>query len=87
MNKQAVNTFKEGLVMDLNPLANDNKSLTNALNATFITQNGNELMLQNDLGNGRINRVRLDDGYIPVGLKEYGGIIYIASYNPKNGKG
>lgn len=86
MNKQAVNTFKQGLVMDLNPLANDNKSLTNALNATFITQNGNELMLQNDMGNGRINRVRLDDGYIPVGIKEYGGIIYIASYNPKNGK-
>lgn len=87
MSKQAVNTFKQGLVMDLNPLANDNKSLTNALNATFITQNGNELMLQNDMGNGRINRVRLDDGYIPVGIKEYGGIIYIASYNPKNGKG
>lgn len=87
MNKQAVNTFKEGLVMDLNPLANDNKSLTNALNATFITQNGNELMLQNDMGNGRINRVRLDDGYIPIGMKEYGGIIYVASYNPKNGKG
>jgi hypothetical protein len=37
MSKQAVNTFKQGLVMDLNPLANDNKSLTNALNATFIT--------------------------------------------------
>ena len=87
MSKQAVNTFKQGLVMDLNPLANDNKSLTNALNATFITQNGNELMLQNDMGNGRINRVRLDDGYIPVGIKEYGGIIYVASYNPKTGKG
>jgi len=39
------------------------------------------------MGNGRINRVRLDDGYIPVGIKEYGGIIYVASYNPKNGKG
>jgi len=39
------------------------------------------------MGNGRINKVRLDEGYIPVGIKEHGGIIYIASYNPENKKG
>jgi hypothetical protein len=25
----------------------------------------------------------LRDGFIPVGMKEHGGIMYIASYNPK----
>lgn len=83
----AVNTFKDGLLMDTNPLSNDGTSLTNALNATLTTNNGNELMLQNDMGNGRINKVRLDEGYIPVGIKEHGGIIYIASYNPETKKG
>jgi hypothetical protein len=39
------------------------------------------------MGNGRINKVRLDEGYIPVGIKEHGGIIYIASYNPETKKG
>lgn len=85
--ENAVNTFKDGLLMDTNPLSNDGTSLTNALNATLTTHNGNELMLQNDMGNGRINKVRLDEGYIPVGIKEHGGIIYIASYNPETKKG
>lgn len=87
MKEQAVNTFKGGLVMDINPMAGDGTTLSNALNATLLTNNGNELMLQNDMGNGRINKVRLDEGYIPVGIKEHGGIIYIASYNPENKKG
>lgn len=87
MKEQAVNTFKGGLVMDLNPMAGDGTTLSNALNATLLTNNGNELMLQNDMGNGRINKVRLDEGYIPVGIKEHGGIIYIASYNPETKKG
>lgn len=85
--ENAVNTFKDGLLMDTNPLSNDGTSLTNALNATLTTNNGNELMLQNDMGNGRINKVRLDEGYIPVGIKEHGGIIYIASYNPETRNG
>lgn len=87
MKEQAVNTFKGGLIMDINPMAGDGTTLSNALNATLLTNNGNELMLQNDMGNGRINKVRLDEGYIPVGIKEHGGIIYIASYNPENKKG
>ena len=87
MKEQAVNTFKGGLMMDVNPMSGDGTTLSNALNATLITNNGNELMLQNDMGNGRINKVRLDEGYIPVGIKEHGGIIYIASYNPESKKG
>ena len=79
---EAINTFQEGLLMDANPLTTPDNCLTNALNATIITFNGNEFVLQNDMGNGRVETAYLPSGYIPVGVKEYGGIIYIASYNP-----
>ena len=39
-------------------------------------------MLQNDMGNGRVETAFLPPGYVPVGMKEHGGIIYVASYNP-----
>lgn len=88
MSKQeTVNTFTEGLVMDLNPITTPNNVLTNALNATLITYNGNEFVLQNDMGNGRVETAYLPAGYVPVGIKEYGGIIYVASYNPLTNKG
>nr|DAR60396.1 MAG TPA: hypothetical protein [Caudoviricetes sp.] len=84
MSKQeSTNTFSEGLVMDLNPLTTPNNVLTNALNATLITYNGNEFVLQNDLGNGRVETAKLPTGFVPVGVKEYGGIIYVASHNPQ----
>jgi hypothetical protein len=44
--------------------------------------NGNEIVLQNDMGNRRVDNAFLPEGYEPVGMKEYGGIIYIAAYNP-----
>lgn len=79
---QAVNTFNQGLVMDINPLVMPNDTLCNALNATIITRNGNENVLQNDMGNGRVETAYLPDGYVPIGTTEFGGIIYIVSYNP-----
>lgn len=88
MSKQeSTNTFSEGLVMDLNPLTTPNNVLTNALNATLITYNGNEFVLQNDLGNGRVETAKLPTGFVPLGVKEYGGIIYVASYNPITNEG
>ena len=45
MNKQTENTFTEGLVQDLHPLTTPNNILTDALNATLITMNGNEFVL------------------------------------------
>jgi hypothetical protein len=72
--------------MDLNPLTTPNSVMTNALNATLITYNGNENVLQNDMGNGRVETAKLPEGYIPLGTAELGGIIYIASYNPLTGK-
>jgi len=44
--------------------------------------NGNEVILQNDMGNRRVDHAYLPAGYQPVGMKEYGGIIYVAAYNP-----
>ena len=81
----ATNTFQDGLVMDSHPLATPNNVLTNCLNGTLITYNGNELILQNDVGNSKIpdghNFVQLKDGFVPIGLKEFGGILYIFSVN------
>lgn len=84
---ESVNSFNQGLVMDLNPLTTPNNVLTNCLNGTIITYNGNEYVLQNDMGNGRVESAYLPSGYVPVGIKEHGGIIYVASYNPLTGKG
>ena len=83
MKSEAVNSFNDGLVKDMNELNTPNKVLTDCLNGTLITYNGNELSLQNDMGNARVGTSYLNPGYIPVGMKEYGGIIYVASYNPK----
>ena len=76
---EAVNVMSEGLVMDLNPLVTPNNVVTNALNATLITMNGNENALQNDMGNGRVETAYLPEGYVPIGTAELGGIIYIVS--------
>lgn len=80
------NTFSGGLVMDLAPDTTPNTVLTSVLNATLVTFNGNEMQLQNDMGNGRVETARLPEGYIPVGTCEFGDIIYIVSYNPLTNK-
>lgn len=84
--RAAKNTFQGGLVMDLAPDTTPNEVLTSALNATLVTFNGNEMQLQNDMGNGRVETARLPEGYIPVGTCEFGDIIYIVSYNPLTNK-
>ena len=84
--RKATNKFTKGLVMDFSPENTRNEVLTHALNATFLTFNGNELSLQNDMGNGRVETAFLPEGYMPVGTCEYGGIIYIVSYNPLEDK-
>lgn len=84
--RKATNKFTKGLVMDFSPENTGNEVLTHALNATLLTFNGNELSLQNDQGNARVETAYLPEGYIPVGTCEYGGIIYIVSYNPLEDK-
>ena len=95
MKKQATNQFVDGLVTDFHPLTAKNTTLVNALNATLVTTKGNEMVLQNDVGNIKIQYtedneqkfVQLSEGFIPLGIKEYGGIIYIVSYNPETKEG
>lgn len=80
--EQTQNTFTSGLQMDTHPMQQGQDTLTDALNATFVTMNGNEIVLQNDMGNAKVQNAYLPKGYVPVGMKEYGGVIYVASYNP-----
>lgn len=82
----AKNSFQDGLLMDFAPENTGAGNLTNALNATLVTFNGNEMVLQNDMGNGRVETARLPEGFIPVGTCEFGDIIYIVSYNPITNK-
>ena len=86
MRKVANNTFNGGLLMDLQPLTTPNSVLTDCLNGTIITYDGNEFVLQGDDGNCRVIGCRLPKDFIPLGMKEYGGIIYIVSKNPFTGE-
>ena len=54
MRQETTNTFDKGLNKDLNPIVTPNDVLTDCLNGTFITFNGDELVLQNDAGNTKI---------------------------------
>ena len=81
MVQESTNTFSDGLISDLSSLTTPNTVLTDALNATLLTFNGNELVLQNDMGNTKIEGCKLTEGFIPLGMKENGGILYIISTN------
>lgn len=90
MVQESTNTFSDGLISDLSSLTTPNTVLTDALNATLLTFNGNELVLQNDMGNTKImvpgteldpEYVQLPEGFIPIGMKEHGGVLYIVSTN------
>ena len=83
---KAKNVFSGGLVIDFSPDNTSSDTLTSALNATLTTSNGNEMALQNDMGNARVDTAYLPEGYVPVGTCEYGDIIYIVSYNPLTNK-
>jgi hypothetical protein len=45
MRQSANNTFKDGMNLDLHPIVTPNTVLTDNLNGTFITYNGNEFCL------------------------------------------
>lgn len=79
MKQTTVNEFKDGLNLDLHPLVTPKTVLTDNINGTFITYNGNEFCLQNDRGNKYVSS--LTPGYTPIGIKEHNGILYIVSVN------
>lgn len=80
------NQFNGGIIKDLHPIMTPNTVLTDCLNGTLITYNGNEFVLQNDMGNYSFTNGSLNRNFVPVGLKEYGGLLYIISYNPLENK-
>lgn len=80
MKKESINQFNDALNLDLHPMVTPNSVLTDNLNGTFITYNGNEFCLQNDRGNHSV--AKLSEGYVPIGAKEYNGVIYIVSVKP-----
>lgn len=86
MIKEATNSFSEGIISDVNPINVPNTALTDCVNGTILTYNGNEYSLQNDMGNFGLKNCKLSEGYVPIGMKEYGGILYIVSYNPVQNK-
>lgn len=77
MKQVAQNSFSDGLNLDLHPIVTPNSVLTDNINGTFITYNGNEFCLQNDKGN--IFKASLSIGFMPIGIKEHNGILYIVS--------
>ena len=86
MRKEVPNTFTEGIIADLNPINTPSNALTDCLNGTLITYDDNEWSLQNDKGNYPLKNCRLKAGYVPVGLQEYNGVLYIISHNPEENK-
>lgn len=83
MSRQSqTNTFNDGMNKDLTPLLTPNTVMTDCLNGTIATYNGNEFALQNDLGNYKFENGKLSDGFVPIGVKEYANTLYIVSYNP-----
>lgn len=45
MKKETINTFGEGMIMDLHTSTTPSNVLTSCLNGTLITYNGNEFVL------------------------------------------
>ena len=86
------NTFRNGMILDINDLDTSNDVMTNSLNATIASFNGNEGVLQNDYGNTKVGIIENDsdyfgltEGYSPLSSIEYGGIIYIVSFEKDSG--
>lgn len=89
----ASNTFTQGMISDISDLNISNAATISALNATLSTFNGNEGVLQNDMGNCKITSItnegeqsaKFPENMIPVGSIEFGGVVYYALLD-KNGK-
>lgn len=79
MKNSKVNSFnpKGGLVMDASPLQVPDNVYTFLENGTFITHEGNELILQNE--KGTLKRTQLKKDYVPVSVKSKGEFAYIVS--------
>ena len=66
------NTFQNGIIQDIDPSQLYNNCLYSCLNGTYITKDGNQYALQNDMGNIKVEQIKLPSGYVPVGLCDHG---------------
>lgn len=94
--QQLVNSFIKGMYPDANEQQASNEALTDAINATIVTGNGDHLILQNDMGNSEITdpfnrsasledrKAKLPDGYLPLANKEINGASYMVLSNGKD---
>lgn len=73
------NTFRQGLNTDMHPLDTAKDVMTDNANATLITSEGNEYILQNMRGNELITS--LTEGFKPIAIKVFNNIAYIISQN------
>lgn len=78
------NTFHQGMVLDYPDYQVPNSVYTYAENITFVTHNGEEMILQNEKGN--TFTTSLKNNYVPIASKSYGGVCYIISAEVVNNK-
>ena len=95
MKRESVNTFSGGLTYDINPITTPNNVLTDGVNATFLTFNGDEMALQNDAGNTTIISSYGDSNketynpeniYYKYALVVYGDKLYYCKENGVTGE-
>lgn len=84
MSEQIQNTFNKGLNLDTSNYQTPSSMYTYAENITFVTHNGEEMILQNEKGNTYVASLKED--YVPIATKSYGEICYIVSAQVVNNK-
>jgi len=75
--QQIINSFQGGLNSDISPYNTSKEVYTYLENGTFITHNGNELILQNEKGTIAVGSLK--ENYYPIAVKSFGNIAYILS--------
>ena len=73
----ANNTFEDGLIVDMNPMALPATALSDSINMEFVTTEGDQYVLQNMKGSKYVGM--LPEGYEPLAVKEYQNIAYIVA--------
>lgn len=83
MKSQARNSFSGGMLTDVSTMSTPNTVLTDTINTTLITSEGNEFTLQSAVGNAIIQNLDLSAGIqdlqnvTPIAARSYGDKLYI----------
>lgn len=85
MKKISKNTFGGKMVLGVDRSFVAKDLLTMGLNIQYINDEETNFAITNI--KGTIIKSVLTDGFIPIGIRSYGGIAYIVSYNSVSGEG